>query len=675
MQPIVQKEFYLAKAAGLYDGEVPNPVTTTDYYYAALCGKYVGELPEPVTAEQKYLANLLGEDVAVPKPITLDDIFMYDAVMRIVAEEPVTRQQYYWRLIAKSRQYINKTASGNPITLTDSEENKPLNMKLYGWSKQDGEPTPDNPVEIESAGMKWSTGKNLFHVTKESDCNKANPTTTQRIILPGEYACGLTFTNLYAKCLDNVSISDRKISYSVTGIGYGVGVGVSVENGKKYAVSAKMKNGDIYAVFYDESGTLISYTNIASRYFEAPDDTQYTVLLFRKSVVTSANEEIVFEDIQIEESSSSTTYEPYTGGVPKPYGDKVGVSVRGKNLFHITKESDCDKAYDNTTKRIILPGEYLMGLSPSNYHIAYDVSIDLNTDSISFIYSGNSGYGVGIGTNCQKNKTYAFSFETNKGAAYAVFYGEDGACKARVLVSTYNVFFVPDYVEHVVIVLTNNNGAVAGDTIWFKNVQIEEAKSITAYEPYRTPQSTAIVTPNGLPGIPVPSNTAGITYTDANGQEWIADEIDLERGKYVQRVWQAEFDGSKDEAWAVSGTTFYSPSLPTNMKFRDGVTNKYAVRNVQNIQCVNFGRGNTALCVANPSEYDGSLDDKGLSNFKAHLAANPLVVMTYLDTPIERDLTSAELAEYTQLYGYKPTTVVENNSGCWMDVTALCKPK
>ena len=204
-----------------------------------------------------------------------------------------------------------------------------------------------------------------------------------------------------------------------------------------------------------------------------------------------------------------------------------------------------------------------------------------------------------------------------------------------------------------------------GNTVSACNIQIEEGTDVTAYESYRIPQSTSIITPNGLPGIPVPSNTAGITYTDANGQAWIADEIDLERGKYVQRVWQAEFDGSKDEAWTVSGTTFYSPSLPTNMKFRDGVTNKYAVRNVQNIQCVNFGRGNTALCVANPSEYDGSLDDKGLSNFKAHLATNSLVVMTYLDNTIERDLTSAELEEYTQLYSYKPTTVVENDSDCF----------
>lgn len=42
--------------------------------------------------------------------------------------------------------------------------------------------------------------------------------------------------------------------------------------------------------------------------------------------------------IQVEYGTEATSYEPYTGGVPKPYGDKVRVSVRGKNLFHITKE-------------------------------------------------------------------------------------------------------------------------------------------------------------------------------------------------------------------------------------------------------------------------------------------------------------------------------------------------
>lgn len=386
----------------------------------------------------------------------------------------------------------------------------------------------------------------------------------------------------------------------------------------------------------------------------------------------------------LNKGDTALPYEPYTGGKPSPSPDypqeiesaggdgKIGVSVRGKNLFHITKESDCDKTFENTTKRIILPGEYLIGLSSNNYHTVFNASIDLNTYSISFIYDGRSGYGVGIGTNCQKNKTYVFSFETNKGMAYAVFYSEDGKYKARVLISTYNVFVIPDYAAYVIIVLTNNNSAVSGNTIWFKNVQIEEAKSVTAYEHYRTPQSTAIVTPNGLPGIPVPSNTAGITYTDANGQAWIADDIDLERGKYVQRVWQAEFDGSEDETWLVYGITGYEgfqiQALPHNMNYRKGMSNCFII-NIVNKPSVWLGSKNKYMYLNNNKFYDATLPDKGLSNWKAHLAEHPLKVMTYLDTPIERDLTSAELAEYTQLYSYKPTTVVENDSDSHMKLT------
>ena len=512
MQPIVQKEFYLAKAAGLYAGEVPDPVSTTDYYYAALCGKYVGELPEPVTAEQKYLANLLGKDVAVPEPITLDDIFMYDAVMRIVEEEPTTRKQYYWRLIAKSRQYVEKTASGNPITLTDSAENKPLGMTLYGWSKQDGTPSPENPVEIESAG------------------------------------------------------------------------------------------GD----------------------------------------------------------------------------GKIGVSVRGKNLFHITKESDCDKTYSNETKRIILSGEYVSGLSSNNYNVRNDnFFINFNTNDCSFVYHDNSGYGIGIGINCEKSKTYAFSFETNKGIAYAVFYSEDGTYKTRVLISTYNVFAVPDYAAYVIIVLANNNSAVSGNTIWFKNVQIEETKSITAYEPYRTPQSASLITPNGLPGIPVPSNTAGITYTDANGQALIADEIDLERGKYVQRVRIVSLDSL---SWKIIGDLFRSSEISDSKEYdwTKEIANLICSHYVCNMISYNMhyhsdGSDNLIGMYKKSIEIKDTRWNKDVDLFKQSLSG--VYAYYVLAIPVERDLTSAELAEYTQLYSYKPTTVVENDSDCWMDVTALCKPE
>ena len=44
--------------------------------------------------------------------------------------------------------------------------------------------------------------------------------------------------------------------------------------------------------------------------------------------------------------------------------------------------------------------------------------------------------------------------------------------------------------------------------------------------------------PNGLPGVPTIDNG---NYTDASGQQWLCDEVDLKRGVYVQNVAFAEF--------------------------------------------------------------------------------------------------------------------------------------
>ena len=49
------------------------------------------------------------------------------------------------------------------------------------------------------------------------------------------------------------------------------------------------------------------------------------------------------------------------------------------------------------------------------------------------------------------------------------------------------------------------------------------------YEPYRE-QLLTLPTPNGLPGIPV---TSGGNYADSQGQQWICDEVNLERGVKV----------------------------------------------------------------------------------------------------------------------------------------------
>ena len=626
MQPIVQKEFYLAKAAGLYDGEVPNPVTTTDYYYAALCGKYVGELPEPVTAEQKYLANLLGEDVAVPKPITLDDIFMYDAVMRIVAEEPVTRQQYYWRLIAKSRQYINKTASGNPITLTDSAENKPLNMKLYGWSKQDGEPSPDNPVEIESAGMRWSMGKNLVNADDYYSAYKQ---------ADGTYKSKTVTLNDIRISLSEFVGKEITISVKLT-------VGANVSGVFLMYISSEQKKINGSVIRSGLTGkSILTITPVSN--------TDYFVISFG-----SGNDDVIFSELQLELSSVATSYEPYTGGVPKPYGDKVGVVVGGANIFSFENFTALETYIDS----------------------GYDVrNIQLKPDTMYYFYVPNRKSNAEVGV-------WLFQPKSENNINDVGFIG---------LTTNY---------EEVPSIKTDSTGILKigcafslgiRDENYLNDNLIISLNPVDAYEPYRTPQSTSIITPNGLPGIPVPSNTVGITYTDADGQAWIADYIDFKHGKYIQNVRIKEFTGQ--ESYIVAGTSYFSGSS-ANMyiivpdMIRDGeamcncLSKKPYVWTVKS--AVGFANNLQQIHLRFPKAIIGVNDDAVLEDIKIAYKkyiktlydnGKPVVVQYILANSIERDLTSAELAEYIQLYSYKPTTVVENDSDCWMDVTALCKPK
>ena len=84
--------------------------------------------------------------------------------------------------------------------------------------------------------------------------------------------------------------------------------------------------------------------------------------------------------------------------------------------------------------------------------------------------------------------------------------------------------------------------------------------SSTAYSPYRE-QLLTLPTPNGLPGIPV---TSGGNYTDQSGQQWVCDEVDLEREVRVQKVDKAAFDSTKAlaEQNAILATPIETPLTP-----------------------------------------------------------------------------------------------------------------
>ena len=77
-------------------------------------------------------------------------------------------------------------------------------------------------------------------------------------------------------------------------------------------------------------------------------------------------------------------------------------------------------------------------------------------------------------------------------------------------------------------------------------------------------QTITLQTPNGLRGIPV---TSGGNYTDPQGQQWVCDEVDLERGVKVQRVDKATFDSTKTlaEQNAILPTPIETPLTPAEI--------------------------------------------------------------------------------------------------------------
>lgn len=183
-------------------------------------------------------------------------------------------------------------------------------------------------------------------------------------------------------------------------------------------------------------------------------------------------------------------------------------------------------------------------------------------------------------------------------------------------------------------------------------------------------QHLSIQTPNGLPGIKVDS---GGNYTDSNGQQWICDEMDFKRGKYVQRINKAVFDGSKDETWRRENSYVYirindsAPlTIPLVNKFV-GVKNTNSNANTNNSSTINSSSALTCCLTG--------ITDGELQVWTTYLQTNPIEVLYILSTPIETDIPEETMTAYRNLYTNYPSTVIQNDSGAGMEVEYVADTK
>lgn len=163
-------------------------------------------------------------------------------------------------------------------------------------------------------------------------------------------------------------------------------------------------------------------------------------------------------------------------------------------------------------------------------------------------------------------------------------------------------------------------------------------------------QTLTLPTPTGLPGIPVA--TSG-NYTDPQGQNWVCDEVDLERGVKVQRV----------------------NALDLSTCVITGITNLAATKRLA-IRLPLNGRDYKTEALCNKLQFVVSFTKDtthfyiDVSNAQVFIpigAKKPeegeYILFYALATPIETPLTPAEIAAYKALTAYAPDTVVQASDG------------
>lgn len=180
-----------------------------------------------------------------------------------------------------------------------------------------------------------------------------------------------------------------------------------------------------------------------------------------------------------------------------------------------------------------------------------------------------------------------------------------------------------------------------------------------AYEKPKARRTFSLSTPTNLPGIPV---TSGGNYTDANGQQWIADEVDLARAVRVQRVWR------------VAGFSLQAPLANTRI---------YQVKAGHPLQ----GYSKKGSFCTHTDNYAYNTDDQVhyyiegdtvnvyLPSSISMAEVDKVEVYCLLSSPIETPLSTEEIEAFKALLANKPTTTVLNDAGAWMALEYAADPK
>lgn len=599
-------------------------MTIEEYYLATMAGDYSGNTPQPVTRMQYYMAKVAGVcGGSIPAPVTrLEYYWAAIANGEGTVFPPVTREEHFLVLVADAYSVVLTVVTGNPALLENSKGNRGLeSLTLYGKSTQ-----------VSTTGaqlLPFEVGEKREGLEVFKDGIAISGARKDDIYAVGRSGMGneSSYDDFPLLASGEYYVYSDSASVKLFVVAFRNGINITL-GGSMKGVAAKIKvmDGDKFRIFL--------------RLEEAFNGKVKAMI--SKTQPTASN------------------YEPYTGGKPSPSPEypqeiesagksgKIGVTVTGTNLlpFEVGQkgngfEAFADGVQIDTDRNVDI---YAVGRNDSLVESGYD-EFALMTAGKYYIYSDTrdvylyvvvwrKGRNVVLGSS---NEGVARQIEIMDGDKFRIFFRTAAAFKGKV-----------------------------------KAMITRIPMNATSYEPYKPAQKLIIPTPNGLPGIPVSSDG---NYTDADGRQWVCDEVDFKKGVYVQRIGKRTIT-SKDvfhkSGMSTDDVNYFSLG---NFSLHIGtIGEKDVLMSNCFVAGINHGFGAWGKIFLS-SAFDDKLyfsveaqkypDEE---TFKQWAVENGLMFLYQLVDIIETPLAAEELSAYKTLCTYSPTTTVINDAEAGMSV-------
>lgn len=582
-----------------------EPVTREEKYFAHLTGDYTGEISKPITRKEKYLYELCLKGMG--GEISPEEI--KNAVNEYLEKNPVKP--------GATTEQAQQIEQNKKDVASLKEDISTKITKFYASNQGETHITDSDNGKIQDmmiygkSEQFTTTGKNLLKIK--------DVTQTTR---------GITVTS-------KDGILSVKGTATETGWAY---VDIDTQNFEDgvYIASLSANNNSSNLVLASKSFEEVCGQNVATTFTNAEiSEVCFVVTEGKTYNITDAK-------IQLELGSEATSYEPYTGGIPSPNPDypqeiksvvNPTIKVVGKNLLNATLQTT---THNGVTCANNGDGTYtLNGTSTANtdFYIygAWNTVNNIHLDS---------------------QKTYIVKKSGNENIQFFVgipdVYTTAASLKDGQIKNQVGISFV--------ICRVLSGSILNNFTIY---PQVEEGSASTDFQPYH---EQAVALPYTLNAIPV-SSGGNVTI---DGQQYIADYVDVERGKVVRNVENVTFNGAENENWELWNADkekiwsfMFVNSLKTFTNESVSKCNRFEFNVDESIDRTFW------LCSPSgmPSlQIKNRIIRKDITAFKSWLSNNPINVIYPLRIPIEEELTAEHAQALKELATYYPVTNISIGS-------------